>query len=235
MAFSFNKLNYEKWLMVNLKKNRLPKNHIVDRYMETTRLFDVKNDLKGLDFFIKEEDKILRASLPEKFQKGFAVMVLGAKHDTKKLPFQKLAELLKLIKSPVILLGGEDEIPLATALEKNCNTLLLSMCGKYNLNQSASVIEQAKLVITHDTGLMHIAAAFQKKIISIWGNTIPDFGMYPYFADEKSEIFEVKGLQCRPCSKIGFQKCPKKHFKCMQNQPVKEIAHKVNTLLSDVQ
>ena len=62
---------------------------------------------------------------------------------------------------------------------------------------------------------MHIAAAFKKKIISIWGNTIPEFGMYPYLPDKSSEIIQVENLKCRPCSKIGFQKCPKKHFKCM--------------------
>jgi heptosyltransferase-2 len=62
---------------------------------------------------------------------------------------------------------------------------------------------------------MHIAAAFKKDIISVWGNTIPEFGMYPYLAGKKSKIIEVKELSCRPCSKIGFKKCPKKHFYCM--------------------
>ena len=64
--------------------------------------------------------------------------------------------------------------------------------------------------------MMHIAAAFKKKIYSVWGNTIPQFGMYPYMAASNSKIIEVKGLGCRPCSKIGYDKCPKGHFKCMQ-------------------
>jgi len=64
--------------------------------------------------------------------------------------------------------------------------------------------------------LMHIGAAFQKKIYSIWGNTVPEFGMYPYKTD--FEVFEVKGLDCRPCSKIGYAKCPRGHFKCMREQ-----------------
>jgi ADP-heptose:LPS heptosyltransferase len=64
--------------------------------------------------------------------------------------------------------------------------------------------------------MMHIAAAFKKKIYSVWGNTIPAFGMTPYLADDKSKIIEVKNLSCRPCTKIGFDKCPKGHFDCMQ-------------------
>jgi ADP-heptose:LPS heptosyltransferase len=84
------------------------------------------------------------------------------------------------------------------------------------------------MVITHDTGMMHIAAAFQKKIISIWGNTIPEFGMYPYGV-EHSFIFEVKKLSCRPCSKIGFQACPKSHFRCMNDQEIDKMIDLVNS------
>ncbi len=71
---------------------------------------------------------------------------------------------------------------------------------------------------------MHIAAAFRKDIISIWGNTIPEFGMYPYMPgnEEKSTILEVKGLSCRPCSKLGYEKCPKGHFKCMREIDLKD-------------
>ena len=81
----------------------------------------------------------------------------------------------------------------------------------------------AASIITHDTGLMHIAAVFNKPIVSIWGNTVPEFGMYPYQVD-KSTILEVKGLACRPCSKIGYQKCPKGHFKCMNDINFGDIA-----------
>ncbi len=77
---------------------------------------------------------------------------------------------------------------------------------------------------------MHIASAFQKKIVSIWGNTVPAFGMYPYIPENNSNYFisEVKGLSCRPCSKLGYQKCPKKHFKCMMDQDVDGIVNAVN-------
>ena len=65
---------------------------------------------------------------------------------------------------------------------------------------------------------MHIAAAFKKKIISVWGNTVPEFGMYPYYGKFQisNSKFQITGLRCRPCSKIGYAKCPRGHFKCMR-------------------
>jgi ADP-heptose:LPS heptosyltransferase len=108
------------------------------------------------------------------------------------------------------------------------------MCGKLTLGQSASLVKQATVVVTHDTGLMHIAAAFQKPIVSIWGNTIPEFGMYPYLpsAESKQFISEVKELSCRPCSKIGYSACPKKHFHCMQNQDLDKIVAEVRGMFA---
>ncbi len=124
-----------------------------------------------------------------------------------------------------MLLGGKGDCEVASKIENEIKqTPFFNACGKYNLNQSASLIRQSSVVISHDTGLMHIAAAFKKKIISIWGNTVPEFGMYPYLPGEGSEIIEVKNLKCRPCSKIGFDKCPKKHFK--ENQSKRQPSQK---------
>jgi ADP-heptose:LPS heptosyltransferase len=78
---------------------------------------------------------------------------------------------------------------------------------------------------------MHIAAARKKDVVSVWGNTVPEFGMYPYYAGKNSKMFEVKNLNCRPCSKIGFQRCPKGHFKCMMQQDYDGMAEYVNKLL----
>jgi heptosyltransferase-2 len=96
--------------------------------------------------------------------------------------------------------------------------------------QSASLIEHATKIVTADTGLMHIAAALHKDVLVIWGNTVPEFGMWPYMPDQPQRIFqaEVKGLSCRPCSKLGYPKCPKKHFDCMNKQAVNEIIAQLN-------
>ncbi len=218
LSYSFNKLNIQKWLIVNFKINRLPDIHIVDRYLETAKPLGIKNDALGLDYFIPEKDEVPWEWLPDSHRNGFVAYAIGAQHETKKLPVIRMIELCMKINRPIILLGGKEDVENAervrTALEnKNTNAQIFNSCGKFNLNQSASILKKADLVFSHDTGLMHMAAALKKEVYSIWGNTIPAFGMYPYRT--KYHVLENANLGCRPCSKIGFQKCPKGHFKCM--------------------
>jgi len=222
---SFDKINFEKWLIVNFKINRLPPIHIVDRYFQAVKMLEVINDGKGLNYYIPPQDEVNLKHLPEKFGKGYIAWVIGGKHNTKIYPEEKIIEVLKKIEEPVALLGGPDDEAKGDRIQKAAGGLVYNACGKFNINGSASLVKQARKVITNDTGLMHVAAAFKKEIISIWGNTLPEFGMYPYMPgeEEKSKILEVKGLSCRPCSKIGFEKCPKGHFKCMQEIDVGEI------------
>ena len=226
---SFTKLNLRKWIIVHFKQNILPKTHIVDRYFDAARAFGIKNDGLGLDFFIPPADNVSLATLPSPFCEGYVGVVIGGKHNTKILPAERAIEMCRLIHLPVILLGGPEDKVRGEQIARADGIKAYNGCGLYNLMQSASLVRQAKAIITNDTGLMHIAAAYQKPIVSIWGNTIPDFGMYPYLpAGKKQLVSEVKGLSCRPCSKIGFDKCPKGHFKCMLDQDVNVIAEFVN-------
>lgn len=209
-AKSFRKLNLQKWLMTTFKINMLPNTHVVDRYMETVKHLGVQNDNLGLDFFLNDKDKV------ENLPSEYVVFAIGGSHNTKKLPNEKIISICKNTSQQIILIGGKEDSKngqeIVSATNNTENT-----CGKYSVGQSAFVIKNAKYIITHDTGMMHIAAAFKKKIYSIWGNTLPDFGMSPYLANPDSKIIEVKNLSCRPCTKIGFQKCPKGHFNCMNN------------------
>ncbi len=217
------KLNFRKWLLVHFKINTMPAQHVVDRYMQTVARLGVKNDFKGLDYFISEEDEIPAVSLPLTHQNGYIAFAIGAKHRTKQLPLEKIISICIKINQPIILVGGKEDNERAKKIETAVGNLVFNACGKYNLNQSASIIKQAIKVITHDTGLMHIAAAFKKEIISVWGNTVPAFGFSPYLSDPKSKIVEVKNLSCRPCSKLGYDKCPKGHFNCMMEIEEREF------------
>jgi ADP-heptose:LPS heptosyltransferase len=223
---SFNKLNWQKWLRTALRINLLPKTHIVDRYMATVKRFGVRNDGQGLDYFIPGKDEIKQSDIPTSHQFGYIGLVIGAAHNTKKLPLHKLRELCSRINHPIILLGGPEDRLNGDEIAAIDEIRIYNACGKFNINESADLVRKAKVIITHDTGLMHIAAAFKKPIISVWGNTIPGFGMTPYYGDyqSKESRFEVEGLWCRPCSKIGYKKCPLGHFKCMEKHDVERMA-----------
>lgn len=213
-SYSFNKLNWEKWLFVNLKVKAMPNVHIVDRYLDAVRKLGVVNDDQGLDYFIPYKDIIEPDWLPITHQNGYVAYAIGGQHETKKLPLERMIELCQKINYPIVLLGGKEDTENGEAIERALGKQrVYNACGKCNFNQSASLVQQSKLVFSHDTGLMHVAAAFKKKVYSIWGNTVPEFGMYPY--QTNFVILENRQLDCRPCSKIGNKRCPKGHFKCM--------------------
>lgn len=227
---AFPKLHVPKWLLVNFKVRMKPDVHVVDRYFEAVKPLKVINDGLPCDFFTSPEDdaRYLNFGLEKG---GYISFAIGAQFATKRLPVHKMIELVGKLKQPVALLGGGMDT--ATG-EMICEALpsqqIINTCGKLSLRESAGMVKYAAVLLTHDTGLMHIASAFEVPIVSVWGNTVPAFGMYPYFPRKKEgfSIHEVNDLPCRPCSKIGFQSCPKKHFKCMELQDTDEIASAVN-------
>lgn len=260
-AHSFPKLNIEKWLLVNFKRDRMPRKHIVDRYMSTVEHLGVTNDGAGLDLFIPPDREVPLASLPAAHQGGYTALAIGAAHATKRLPQHRLIELARLVQGPIVLVGGKEDQPVARAIASAIGGRVFDATGRYDILGSASLIRQARSVIAHDSGAMHIACAFAKTsagshevdpavsdpkgpflrqetlrrserdpavqhVVSIWGNTVPAFGMGPYIPQhpERAHIAEVQDLGCRPCSKIGHDRCPQGHFRCMEQQDLQWIA-----------
>jgi ADP-heptose:LPS heptosyltransferase len=256
-SHSFYKLNFQKYIYVNLKWNVMPRVHIVDRYMKTVESFGVKNDGAGLDYFISEKDETKKNDIPVSHHAGFVGIVIGAAHNTKKYPVHKLRELCSQLEHPVILLGGKEDWQNGDEIASVDPVKVYNACGKFSINESADLVRKSKLIVSNDTGLMHIAAAYKKPVISLWGNTVPSFGMYPYYGNnyihatrttthppaqskdsEQSrgtgndntttpdlpyDILQVNKLKCRPCTKIGYDKCPRGHFKCMEKIEITEV------------
>ncbi len=226
---AFRKLNPEKWLLTNLRIDRLPRVHIVDRYLDTVAGLGVTNDGQGLDYFIPPAAAVDPAAIFRPYHllpQPYTALVIGAAHATKRLPAGRLAELCRLLEGPVVLLGGPGDRERGEAIRAAAGGGVINTCGDCTLHQSASLVQQAQAVVTHDTGLMHIAAAFQQPVVSIWGNTVPKFGMTPYYGDRpnRNTTVEVTDLSCRPCSKIGYDQCPKGHFRCMQDINLAAVA-----------
>jgi ADP-heptose:LPS heptosyltransferase len=234
-AHSFNKLNKKKLLMVWFRINLLPEVSIVDRYLKAAEFLGISADQQGLDHFIPGTDEVAISGLPDFLQGGYIAVVAGAKQFTKQIPAEKIISICRQLNKHVVLLGGKEDrekgefIASSLPVEKVFNA-----CGAYSINQSASLIRQSELVITADTGMMHIAAALKKKVVSIWGNTIPAFGMFPYYPEGMqalSRIMEVGGLKCRPCTKLGYSKCPRGHFRCMNDMDESAVIRAVRDLL----
>ncbi len=236
-SYSFPKLNIQKWLLTTLKINLMPDTSIVDRYMETVKPLGIKDDCRGLDYFT-DDQKLTNNDIPMSHWNGFAGFVIGGSYATKQLPAAQWKKLCALVPFPVILLGGPDDRELGDEIAADDPIRIYNSCGKFSLNESAELVKLSSVIVSNDTGLMHIAAAFHKPVISLWGNTTPGMGMFPFYGannlKDKTEplsvIVENRDLSCRPCSKLGYAQCPKKHFKCMNSLDMGFVALEVQRL-----
>ena len=232
---TFPKLNVRKWLLVHFRWNTLLPIHLVQRYIRAGRQLGLRYDGKGLEHFIpKEEEVRIEDFLRLSANAPLIAVAIGGTYATKRLPPEKLAELCTRLPGQILLLGGPEDKAAGEQIAQKDH--IINLCGRLSIQQSASVLAQSNLVLAHDTGMMHIAAALKKPLISIWGNTVPDFGMYPLFPDDMPAFemrAEVQGLSCRPCSKLGFDICPKGHFRCMQEQDLDKILRLTSDFLSE--
>lgn len=219
-VYAFPKMNLAKLRMVFFKDRRIAVSHVAGRYMQpAVQALGVKPDNLGLEYFPCECEKPV---WPSGFdpEQPFVVFALGGTHPTKRMPAEKWCGFFPLIRNcSLVLVGGKDEDPAAQIIENEAQRSGLRVwnaCGRMSPGGSAWVIREARLVFSHDTGMMHIAAAFRRPVVAIWGNTVPAFGMWPYQTAHFN--MEVENLGCRPCSRIGYPSCPKGHFNCMQKQ-----------------
>ncbi|MFN5910476.1 MAG: glycosyltransferase family 9 protein [Bacteroidota bacterium] len=231
-AYSFPKMNLQKWLLVRTGKNFLPDVHVVDRYFEAVQKLGVKNDGKPCELFLHPDEEVdVQATFgvpPGKY----CCIAIGAQYATKRMPSELLIRIIEKIPYPIVLCGGTADQGLAIQLMDYLGRNdVMDATGRFTLRESASIVKQSAVLLTNDTGLMHIATCFNVRIVSVWGNTVPELGMYPYYPEtnELFSIHEVKGLSCRPCSKIGYKQCPKGHFECMYKQDTQRIASDVIT------
>jgi ADP-heptose:LPS heptosyltransferase len=217
----------ERWLRTTLRVDRLPRTHVVDRALQTVASLGVRNDQRGLALYIPPERALAAlASLPPSHAVGYTALAIGAAHATKRLPVHRLQELADQIDGPLVLVGGPADRAVAVQLATALGSRAHDAVGRHDLLGSAALIREAGVVVAHDSAAMHMAAAFGRPLVSIWGCTVPEFGMGPYAPahPERVAIAQVEGLACRPCCTIGKRACPRGDFACMERQDTGAIA-----------
>ena len=225
---SYNKLSVEKFLLTKFQVNRMADRHISMRSVDALAPLGVSYDGKGLDYFVPSE-----VIQPVFFPEGYVALVIGASYATKKLPLESLKVLCSQIPHPIVLVGGKEEVADGEALALLDPTRIVNTCGAYSLHESALIVSKARLVISHDTGMLYIACAFEKNVIAIWGATSPALQVEPFMSDDsKAQVFQsiVPNLTCQPCSNFGTKTCPKGHFSCMKQQDLPEITRQVEQM-----
>ncbi len=198
--------------------------HQLERYLDLLKHFgvDIKEKIKIEIKIEKEAEKFADDILPK--AEGIFGINPGSVWATKRWPAEKYAELSdkisKELGGQIVIFGGPDDIEIANSVEKNMKQRAINIAGKTTLKQLAASIKRCRIFITNDSGPIHIAAAMNIPVVEIFGPTIKQFGFFPY---SKNAIVIEKNVPCKPCSPHGPNKCPKKHFDCMNKITVGEV------------
>jgi ADP-heptose:LPS heptosyltransferase len=217
----YKKDTLKKLLLVSLKLNLIKKTTpVYKRYLLALHKIHYieKFDFITTDLVFNREPII---------KEPYILIAPSSKHFTKTLPKELFHKVIKEIKNRKIVLIGDD-----TDIDKSiCNYLsgfsqnILNYCGKTDFNILTNLIYNSEMVLCNDSGILHLAEAVRKKVIVFFGSTVKEFGFYPQL--DSTIVFENNNLKCRPCTHIGKNECPKKHFDCMNKFDIYEILKKV--------
>ncbi len=234
----------KRFLLVHFKWNLYKKIlSVPEKYFNIAYQYSLQHDDLGLELHIHSSvfenlQKKLRHSCNECFTIAFCP---SSKHKTKQWPAERFIDLgeilVKQYNVTILILGDVKDRELCKMIASCINDRLhkvkaYSYAGELTILESAALMSSCSVVVTNDSGLMHIAAALKKKIVAIFGSTVKEFGFYPYKTD--FIIVEKKELDCRPCTHIGKQKCPRKHFLCMELITVEEVRNAFDKLLKNL-
>jgi len=227
-TITFDKKNIAKWFYVNFKYLKKDIPHIVSRYFDAVEKIGIKNDSKGLEFHLDPSID----TPPSLKNKEYYAVALGAAHKTKQIPGSIIKKICEKVNKKVVLLGGKKDSKKGDSIAQLL-PMATNYAGSMSIQESAKIISEAKCLLTGDTGLMHIAVGLKIPTVTLWGSTVPEFGMYAYYGAEEFEHsnHQVKNLSCQPCSKLGKKKCPKGHFKCMKDHNIDEIVEKISSFI----
>lgn len=166
----------------------------------------------------------------------FKVVIFpGATHNTKRIPQNKLISFINNYEhanTSFYLLGSGGERNLTEVISQKCKKPCFNLAGKFNLVELVSAVSEADLVISNDSGPMHIAAALRKPQIAFFGSTHTALGFRPLNSLAKVITHPIK---CSPCTLHGQKECPLVHFACMQNISVEAIYKAYQELRKGIQ
>jgi heptosyltransferase-2 len=229
---------FKRWFLVNLKLNLLKDYPPIPlRYFRAVEDLQVPPDEAGLEFFIPLQVKteIERRWLELGFAgKKVAAIAPGAKWFTKRWPIEKYStlanELLQNNFTSIIILGSAEEREWGDIIQNMVGRGITNFAGEFDLFQTGALLEKSALFIGNDSGLSHLAGAVGTPSMVIFGSTTKELGFFPY---KSNAVVIEKDLSCRPCSHIGKQICPKKHFRCMNDINPDEVLEGIKKLNLD--
>ena len=215
-----------------VKKHRdIKGKHQVHYYQEMLQGLGLTPGADELELPLADDDVLWAANSLVQFTGGQQSRIIGinpgaAYGPAKCWPVEKYAALAKQLctepDTTVIVFGTKADQAAATRIKEVVNDQgrVIDLTGKTTLGQALSMISMCNVFITNDSGLMHVSAALKVPTVAIFGST-DHIATGPYSSN--ASIVRIE-LDCSPCLKTH---CPKKHFRCMEDIQVDDVAHAV--------
>ena len=242
-VYAVDKRVVSRFALVNLKQNFYKEViSVAERYLEAAFPLGILRDDAGLEIFIPDEITSTVNAMMTKYKLERYGVVIGvvptARHFTKRWPPERFREfgirMSKEQRAKLFLFGSAEEVDYCGDIAQMINaeaasSAAESLAGRISMLETAAVLDHCSIVVTNDSGIMHLAASRRKKVVAIFGSTVKEFGFFPYKTPHI--VIERQGLPCRPCSHIGQNQCPEGHFRCMKDITVEDVVSAVQTML----
>ncbi|HXF49027.1 MAG TPA: HAD-IIIA family hydrolase [Verrucomicrobiae bacterium] len=230
LKLAYPKARWERFLKV-LTKSRKPVAHTMERYLQTV-------GADGVSFFPQlhssQTESQRRLIEPSSFTIGFG---LGAKWETKRWPVEHFAQLAQRVSNsfPVsrfVLFGSEEEYELGSGFKKHFSgTPSTVFVFGQPLERVKNCLSKLDLLVSNDSGLMHLGAALGVPTLGLFGPTHPVLGFAPL--EEKSKALTLD-LYCSPCSLHGKVPCFRSRRFCLEDLMPEKVFLEVQAVLKSV-
>jgi heptosyltransferase-2 len=208
-------------LLVQTRRNHYPVGTppVPERYFETAAGLDVRPDGRPPEFglapaALAEADRFLAAAGLDA-TRGLVALAPGAAHATKRWPLEHwkaLASVLGQQGRPLVVVGGPEDAAAATEVAASAPGAVAA-AGQFGLQGTGANLARARVLVSGDTGVMHMATAVGTPVVALFGPTVEAFGFFPYRG--RARVLQ-RDLPCRPCSRMGGPVCPLGHHDCLR-------------------
>ncbi len=232
VGFDFKRSKEFNWLFTNLKIPSSDKQmHVVKQYLEYADFLELPSWDGKWRFYFTEEEKLMSKKFYDQLDSRAVMVNIGGSEDAKLWFPDRFARLIEALendlKLSVILVGGKNkrEKGMGREIREICRSNYIDQVGTYNLRELMAIMSGCKLMISCDTGPMHLGSAMEVPTIGLFGAQSPrKTAPYNY-----QDYVIYKNLSCSPCFK---KSCWRRKRRCMREISVDDVLTQVERVMA---